>query len=265
MRCGGEILRMYEPEDTRELEDLLKGLGSYHVLGSGTNTIFADTPIPTPVIRLGRAFDFLESSPGGVRAGGATSMRRILAYCIRNGLTGIEFMAGIPGTLGGALSMNAGTRDRGIMDAVDSIEIADPQGHRTIRPRDIPYGYRTGGLPRGAVVTACVIRLEPSDPEEVRRRVLQYMEKRRGQPRGPSSGSIFRNPAQAPAGLLIDRAGLKGLRVGGAKVSEVHANFIVNDGGASASDVMELIERIKGAVRTRFGIELEEEVRIIGH
>ncbi len=265
MRCGGVVARVLEPDDVRELAGLVGGLETYHVLGAGTNTIFADDTIRTPVIRLGRTFDFIEPVAGGIRAGGATPVKRILSHCIRTGLTGLEFMAGIPGTLGGAVYMNAGTANRGIMEAVDSLEIVDKDGLRTVAPGDVGYGYRSGGIPPNAVVTSCVLRLELSTPGRVRSLVLEHLGRRRTQPHEPSAGSVFKNPPQAPAGALIDQAGLKGLRAGGAMISVKHANFIVNMGGAKTSDITRLIDIVKNTVKRRFGVDLVEEVRIIGH
>ncbi|HXK48771.1 MAG TPA: UDP-N-acetylmuramate dehydrogenase [Deltaproteobacteria bacterium] len=264
MHCGGTIARIYEPAGTGELHELIVELGDFHILGGGTNTIFEDTTITRPVIRLGREFAFIEPVPGGVRAGAAVPMKRLLSFCIRNGQAGIEFMAGIPGLLGGALFMNAGTPERGIMDAATEVEVVDRTGIRTIPKADIRYGYRTGGFGEKTVITAAFLRLEPSTREEVRRSVLPHLDRRRGQPHGYSSGSIFRNPPRQAAGQLIDRAGLKGLRAGGAKVSEIHANFIINDRGATTGDIKRLISLIKTRVKDRFGIELREEVKIIG-
>ena len=264
MHCGGTIARVYEPEDTGELLSLVATLEDFHVLGGGTNTIFEDTTITRPVIRLGRAFSFVEPTGEGLRAGAALPMKRLLSFSIRNGMAGIEFMAGIPGQLGGALWMNAGTPERGILDAVSELVIVEPSGVRTVKTADLDYGYRHGGIGDKAVIPSAAFRLERSSPEEVRRAVLSSLSRRRNQPHGYSSGSIFRNPPHGAAGYLIDQAGLKGLRVGGAKVSEIHANFIVNDRCATASDIKDLILKVKERVKERFGVELREEVKFIG-
>jgi UDP-N-acetylmuramate dehydrogenase len=264
MRCGGTIMRVYEPENTRELIDLVRDLEGFHLLGGGTNTIFADETIARPVIRLGRAFAGMDPAPGALRAGAAVPMKRLVSFCVRNGLSGIEFMAGIPGHLGGAVFMNAGTPEKGILDAVSELEVVNASGARTLTPRDLPYGYRTGGIPERTVVTWATIALRSTSRDEAKKAVLPYVMKKRTQPRGFSCGSVFKNPPGAAAGMLIDRAGMKGYRVGGAKVSEAHANFIINDGTATCADVQELIRLIKEKVKARFGIALTEEVRIIG-
>lgn len=264
MHCGGTIKCVYEPEDIGQLVELLKSLDSFIVLGGGTNTIFADSLVTRPVIRLGREFAGIKPCPAGIRAGAAVPMKRLFSYCVRKGLSGIEFMAGIPGWLGGAVFMNAGTPDVGFLDAAEEIEVADRNGVRTIHPQDLSCGYRTGGISSETIVISATIRLRPSTKEAVRKASLPYLKKKKQQPRGYNSGSIFRNPAGTAAGLLIDRCGLKGTRIGGAKISEVHANFIVNDGNASTSDITGLISLVKKRVRDEFGIELKEEVRIVG-
>lgn len=264
MHCGGTIERIYEPEDKGQLCGLMKTLGDFHILGGGTNTIFDDATFTRPVIRLGKEFGAIEPVPGGLLAGAAVPMKHLVSRCTREGLTGIEFMAGIPGTFGGALFMNAGTQEKGIMDAVSELEIADAHGVHTLRREEIGYAYRCGGISPKTVIVSARLMLRQSTREAVRQAVKPFLEKKRAQPKGFSSGSIFRNPVETPAGRLIDKAGLKGFRVGGAKVSEIHANFIINDGNATTGDVVELIALIKGRIREKFGVELTEEVRIIG-
>jgi UDP-N-acetylmuramate dehydrogenase len=264
IHCGGTIKCVYEPENTDQLVKLLQSLDSFVILGGGTNTIFVDSLVIRPVIRLGREFAGIKPCADGIRAGAAVPMKRLFSHCARNGLSGIEFMAGIPGWLGGAVYMNAGTPDRGFLDAVEEIEVADRNGVRTIPRKGLACGYRTGGISPDTVVVSATLRLERSSKEAVRKAALPYLEKKKLQPKGYNSGSIFRNPEGTAAGLLIDRAGLKGMRVGGAKVSEVHANFIINEGNASTSDITGLISMIKQRVHDEFGIELKEEVRIVG-
>ncbi len=264
MHCGGSVACIFEPEDATELTGLLHDHPDLLVLGGGTNTIFGDDVFTRPVVRLGPEFAFIEKAPGGIRAGAAASMKRLVSYCIRNGLSGIEFMTGIPGTLGGALCMNAGTAEKGIMEAVVEIELTDASGSRTLARERIDCSYRSGGIPVGSVITAARLSLQAATEGEVRRNVLAFLARRKGQPRGFSAGSVFRNPQGRAAGELIDQAGFKGRRIGGAKVSEIHANFIINDGHARTADVRELIRLVKQGVKERFGIELAEEVRIVG-
>ncbi|MGC9325026.1 MAG: UDP-N-acetylmuramate dehydrogenase [Desulfomonilia bacterium] len=264
MHCGGTLSMVYEPENTQQLLELISGLDDFLVLGGGTNTIFDDTRIRRPIIRLGQGFTSIERQGDRISAGAATPLKRLLAFCIRNGLSGLEYMAGIPGLVGGAVVMNAGPPDHGILDTVLSVEVADKNGLHSIPRARLTYGYRNGGVPPLSVITGIVCDLSTTSPEEVRSAIRPYLEKKRSHPRGYNSGSIFKNPEDTPAGMLIDRAGLKGFRVGGARVSEIHANFIINDGTASTTDIKKLIGIIKARVKDAFGIELAEEVRIVG-
>jgi UDP-N-acetylmuramate dehydrogenase len=225
--------------------------------------IFADTLITRPVIRLGKGFETITRDGNTISAGAALLTGKLLSYCSKNALSGLEFLAGIPGRIGGALFMNAGTATLGIMDAVLDVEIAYKDGIRMLRREDIPYGYRHGGIAQDAVILGA--RFALSDAlQDVADTIATFMEKRRSQPGGYSSGSVFKNPPGSPAGMLIEQAGLKGVAIGGAKVSEVHANYIINEGNASTSDIKDLISMIKRRVWEKFGIELIEEVRIIG-
>jgi len=264
MHCGGTIERIYEPENTRELAELVGGFKDFHILGGGTNTIFEDMRIVKPVIRLGREFAGIETTPGGLAAGAAVPMKRLVSYCVRNGLSGIEFMAGIPGMLGGALFMNAGTPEHGILDAASEVEVVSSSGVRTLKREDLDYGYRRSGIPAKTVITSAKLVLSRSTKEKVRKTIEPFIIKKRSQPRGFSCGSIFRNPKEMPAGMLIEKAGFKGHKVGGARVSEIHANFIINDGTATSRDIQELIRLIKERIMGQFGIALTEEVKIIG-
>ena len=263
MRCGGTIARLYEPDTKEQLAELLSLLDSFIVLGGGSNMLFGDEPLETPVIRLGKGFGGIERQEGVLAVGASVSTAALLGYCLRNALSGLEFLTGIPGTLGGALWMNAGTVDRGVMDTVLAVECLDRGGTHTLARKEVPYRYRCGGFPEGMVITGARLDVHPSTPEEVRARVEAFAEKRRSQPKGHSAGSVFRNPPGSPAGYLIDQAGLKGFRIGGAKVSEIHANFIINDGDATSADVRALIATVKARVKDLFGIELLEEVRIV--
>lgn len=263
MHCGGTIARLYEPDTKDQLKEILSSLDSFIVMGGGSNIVFPDGMMQTPVIRLGNGFNTTEHQEDIITVGASVSTAGLLGYCIRNGLTGLEFLAGIPGTIGGALCMNAGTPGKGIVDSLLVAEFMDKEGLHSITRKEIPYRYRSGGFPAGAVITSARMDVHKSTPEEVRAAMESYLEKRRSQPKGYSSGSVFRNPEGSAAGHLIDQAGLKGLRVGGACISEIHANFIINDQGASASDVKSLVSVIKERVKEKFGIELQEEVRIV--
>ncbi len=263
MHCGGMIAVVYEPETREELKRLIADLDSFFVIGGGSNTIFPDGLITTAVIRLGQAFASVGMQGDILQAGGAAPLRSILSYCATNAFTGLEFLAGIPGTLGGALRMNAGTPDKGVMDAVVDVELIDSEGLHTVPAHEIPYGYRCGGFGPRAVITAARLRVEPGTPQEVASRIESFLQRKKNQPRGFNSGSMFKNPPGSAAGYLIEQAGLKGFRIGGAKISEIHANFIINDGSATTADIRALLDTVKVRVRERFGIDLQEEVKIL--
>lgn len=263
MRCGGRIAVIYEPETEEQLQDLLNRLDSFIVLGGGSNMIFPDSTTDTAVIRLGKGFGGIGFEGDSLSAGASTATADLMKYCMKNVLTGLEFLAGIPGTVGGALCMNAGTADKGIMDAAQAVDYIDRAGRHTVFRTEGSYGYRTGGFPKDAVITGARLSVDRSTAEEVRSKADAYLKKRSGQPKGFSSGSVFRNPPGAAAGYLIEQAGLKGCRIGGATVSEIHANFIINDAGATTEDVKLLVKTVKERVKERFGVELQEEVRIV--
>ncbi len=264
MRCGGRIAQLITVENLDELLRLLAGLNEYIILGGGYNTIFPDGLTLIPVIRLGEAFEVINADgAGNLYAGGGARITSILDSCTEKGLSGIEFMAGIPGTIGGMIRMNAGTNDRGIMDALSFIDLIDESGPKRIEKNDINYGYRYTTLPPKAVITGAGLSLNVASTDDVRAKVASFIERRRNQPKGLSSGCIFKNPEGSSAGYLIDKAGLKGRRVGGAVVSDIHANFIINDSSASSSDVLKLIRLIKDEVKKQFSVELKEEVIIL--
>jgi UDP-N-acetylmuramate dehydrogenase len=264
MRCGGAIDHLIEVESPEELITLASSLERFLVLGGGTNTIFGDEPVTPPVLKLAQAFNFIRREGEKIHAGGGAALAAVLAFSREQGLSGIEFLAGIPGTLGGALWMNAGTGGAGIMDAVTAIEVIDKAGGHMFDRAHVPYTYRHTDLPDGAVITGAYLKLRPASVEVVSETIAANIERRKGQPRGASSGCIFKNPSGESAGKLIDQAGLKGTRIGGAAISEAHANFIINDGGATTADIIALVALIRETVKTKFGIVLEEEVRIIG-
>ena len=264
MRCGGTIDHLIEVQSPEELAVLTAGLESFLVLGGGTNTIFSDEPTIFPVLKLGQSFHRIKREGEQIFAGAGASLAAVLAFSREQGLSGIEFLAGIPGTLGGALWMNAGTGGLGIMDVVSTIEVVDASGVRTLDRTHISYTYRHTDLPAAAVVTGVWLKLTEEPVQVIAQRIAANLEHRKNQPKGASSGCIFKNPSGQSAGKLIDQAGLKGRRIGGACVSEQHANFIINTGGAATADIKGLMALIRQTVQARYGIMLEEEVRIIG-
>jgi UDP-N-acetylenolpyruvoylglucosamine reductase len=201
-----------------------------------------------------------------MHCGAGAKLKVVATEAKRGQLTGLEFLEGIPGTVGGALRMNAGAMGGWMFDVVESIRYMDYHGeaHEEIGTK-VKVEYRSCPLLRENIALGAVLKAHPASRDVVDKRMKAFSEKRwESQPAAPSAGCIFKNPGTIPAGKLIDELGLKGTRVGDAMVSQEHGNFIVNNGSASAKDVLELIEVIRGRVRAERGIELETEVEIVG-
>ena len=270
-RCGGAAERVYVPGT---LDDLSAYLGALPAevpltwLGRGSNVLVRDGGMRGVVIQLREPFSEIVVESGMARAQGGAPCARLAALTAEAGWTGLEFLAGIPGSVGGALAMNAGAADHEIWDRVEAIETLDRQGCRhVLEAVAVETGYRFAQLPEGHGVVAGTFRLtQAEDPGAPRRRLRALMDERRAtQPVSkPSGGSVFRNPPGQFAARLIEQAGLKGTRIGGAEVSQTHANFIVHDGDASAADIESLIEHVRHQVEAHSGVRLELEVRILG-
>jgi len=240
-------------------------------LGGGTNILVSDRGVRGVVLKLGRPFAQIDWRPNGgvthVRAGAAGSFKKLVAEAVRRDLVGLEFGEGIPGTVGGGLLMNAGAFGGEIASVVTSIEGVSAAGDLSGLPRDaLRFGYRHFDLPPAFFVTHVNFDLQLGDPATLRARVDSAKQRRaKGQPLGfPNAGSIFKNPPGHHAGRLIEEAGLKGERRGNAMISERHANFIVNLGGATAADVKTLMDEVVARVLARTGARLEPEVRLVG-
>jgi UDP-N-acetylmuramate dehydrogenase len=248
-------------------------------LGNGSNLIVRSQGIRGVVVSLHDAMNDLSilspfpdqaMRPGdsvSVRVGAGVSLTRVLHLAIREGLSGLSFAVGIPGTVGGAVAMNAGTEVGAIWDIVERVQLLLPHGETVnVGPEEVTIGYRSAALPAHSVVLEATLRAERGSPQEVRQEVRHlYRCRRDSQPLSwPNAGSIFKNPPGERAGRLIDQLGLKGYRIGDAQISRKHANFIVNCSQASVADVLALIEYVKHHVQVRTGILLEEEVRIVG-
>lgn len=237
------------------------------VIGKGSNLLVADEGYRGAVVVLGREFKAHSVTGARVTCGAGC----ILAYVVRDafsrGLGGMEFAVGIPGTVGGAVAMNAGTRGAWMGSVIESVTLHVPDiGLMRLAGSEIPWGYRSSGLPGIGVIVEAVVRLEEAEPHRIRQEMERSLQRRKAtQPLGmPSAGSVFMNPPDDSAGRLIEAAGLKGTRLGGARVSDVHANFIVNEGSATAADVVGLMRKVQMAVRNTHGIELKPEIRLLG-
>jgi UDP-N-acetylmuramate--alanine ligase len=271
LRVGGPAEVFLEPASQSDLSSALKLANDFEVpvfvLGRGSNLLIRDSGIRGLVISLAQpAFSEMIVRGDQIVCGAGVRLRVVAAEARRVGLSGLEFLEGIPGTLGGALRMNAGAMGSWMFDVVDRIKFVDYHGEVHERPASELYvEYRGCPLLKNHLAIEAVLKGEPSSTALVKERMNQFSAKRWGsQPAAPSAGCIFKNPATSPAGKLIDELGLKGTKVGGASVSDVHGNFIVNDGSATADDVLKLIDLVKSRARQKKGVELKTEVQIVG-
>jgi UDP-N-acetylmuramate dehydrogenase len=271
-KIGGPAAVLVTPESVDALRDARRLLSGAEVpvtiLGNGSNLLVSDAGFDGVVIRIGSSLGGVEvAAPDRLRIGAGTLWSKVLRFVMKEGWTGLEFGAGIPGTLGGAIATNAGTRGGATADRLIDVVGVDAGGEiQTLPVADLGFRYRRCDLPAGFVVTGTLFSAERDDPARVEATVRGYQaERRRDQPeREPSAGCIFQNPPGESAGKLIDLAGLKGETEGGAIVSPIHGNFIINRGGATAADVLKLIERVCERVLAEHGVELELEVRKVG-
>lgn len=278
---GGGADRLARPQTPEQVRECLELDAAARVLGDGANLLVCDAGVAELVIDLKnpgfKGWEIHEGS-GMVRAGAGADLAKLIGECVRRGLGGLEALAGVPATLGGAVLMNAGGAFGEIGQFVTAVHGMDRRGRLVTLAREaIDFGYRRSGL-GGLVILGVDLRLRHDDRAALRQRHIEVMEYKRGsQPlRANSAGCCFKNPtlahevrelgevgavgARVSAGMLIDRAGLKGLRVGGAVVSERHANFLVPEAGATAGDVIGLMREVERRVRERFGVVLEREV-----
>ncbi len=279
LRVGGPADGVVFPSGEKEIGQLIAGLNRHgipwRVIGRGSNILAPDAGFPGIVLVLGRQFSSIEtvSTEGDslqVRVEAGCSLSRLVNWCKDEGLSGLEFAVGIPGSVGGAIIMNAGAWGKEICEVISSVRFLDAEGKLSTKERqELNFSYRHLATAPDEVVLSGVFNLRRSTQEEIAATCRDYLKRRKmSQPqRVASAGSFFKNPEGQAAGRLIEKAGLKGLRVGGAKVSEVHANFLINTGSATAQDFYELMGLVQAEVLNRTGIMLEPEVDIwpVGH
>ncbi len=275
LRIGGPAEVMVFPRDEGDLKELLIFARTRNfpvfILGSGANLLVRDGGIRGIVVNMTEGFDDISWQAGGRAVVGAgVVVSRLLNECAERGLSGLEFAAGIPGTVGGAVSMNAGAYGGEMKDVVDGVEVMGARGSRPFKlfltRDDLRFGYRKAEIPPKTVIIRAHMSFKRSTPGEVRERIGAVRERRRLSAKIdlPSAGSVFKNPDGISAGELIDRAGLKGLRRGDAQISEVHANYIVNLGKAKARDVLGLMAVMRDRVYRNSGVLLEPEIKVVG-
>lgn len=261
---GGPARVLAQPQ---RVEDLVAAIGyardeglPFRVLGGGSNLLIPDEGFDGVVVRTRglRRRTFFEN---GVEVEGGASFSLLVKESVDRGLRGIEALCGIPGTVAGALAMNAGGRHGEIEDVVEWVDVLDDGAVRRLARREIEFRYRDSSL-KGRVILSCRLRLEPGDPVTLaaRRREVQSAKEATQPLTARTAGCMFRNPPGGSAGRMIDECGLKGARAGGARISPMHANFIVNDGGATAREIESLAELARSRVFDRFGVRLEDEV-----
>jgi len=239
----------------------------YLVLGGGSNLLVRDGGFRGVVLHLEGVFTQLNVEGKRVWAGAGVRLSRLVAFCSKLALSGVECLAGVPGTVGGAVRGNAGAFGGSIADHLVAVRLLTSEGDEHVFSRDrMEFSYRRSSLPEGCVILEAAFDLEQGDTGEIRRRIsANLVQRNRGQPvEWRSAGSVFKNPPGEYAGRLVEKAGLKGVRVGGACISPKHGNFIINLGGATATDILALIDLMQRQVREKMQVELELEVRVVG-
>lgn len=273
-QTGGPADLLYAPQGEDDLLAAAQTLCPhypYYILGRGTNLLVADSGYRGAIFSFRDSFRFirLEGESGGalrLRVGAGTPLADLYQYAFGNRLTGMEWAYGIPGSVGGALRMNAGTFLGQVQDVVAEVRGLDEQLNRlTWSKADLRFAYRRSGLPEKAFFTDALFTLAPGDPAQMRAKVAPLKERKARQPLDkPSAGSTFKNPPGQSAAALIEAAGCKGRSIGGAVVSTAHANFILNTGGATSADILALIREVRRAVEAHCGVLLELEVKLLG-
>lgn len=269
---GGSADLFFEPQKPEQLADLLTRLEAdgqdFHLLGGGANTLFPDEGMRRPVVHTGSMRRLFRDGPG-LRSWPGVTLQALVRTAMELGLSGVEDLVGVPGQVGGALAMNAGSASWGLWDEVEEVVLWVPGPREGLKieahpPEAIGPGYRNGNL-KGAVVLEVLLALEESTREAVKAKQDDILRRKNAsQPvRLASAGCAFRNPEGDSAGRLLDTAGMKGRRVGRAEVSERHANFIVNRGGATATEVLSLMEEMQQAVEATHGVRLHRELRVV--
>ncbi len=271
MRVGGPADLLVEPDGEAQLASafqIARALGvPYMVLGGGSNLIVRDRGVRGMVVKLSDRMGGMSIEGNRVTAQAGARLSGVAGAAQKAGLGGFEFAAGIPGTVGGAVLMNAGAYGGEIKDVLVSAKVLEDGAVRVYDNTELEFGYRASRVMKsGGVIVEAVFELIPDAPEEIARRMADLAARRRDkQPLNfPSSGSTFKRPEGHFAGALIENAGFKGFALGGAKVSEKHAGFVVNHQDATAADVTALIEQVRAAVYAHSGVTLELEVRIVG-
>ena len=252
------------PEELRQTLRLRRELGVAHrVLGGGSNLVAVDEGLDELVVNTEEVRRIEIREDGEVTAEGGANLIFTVVRCCRAGWRGMESAVGIPGSIGGAAVMNAGAYGFSISDVLREIVVYDAEGERTEPPEGWRFHYRGSSIPEGAAVARITVGLRRDDPSALEKETRELTQQRaKSQPGGRNAGCVFKNPAGTPAGRILDELGLKGTRVGGAVVSPRHANFVVNEGRATATDVLALLDLLRERVQRETGVDLELEVKV---
>ena len=272
LKVGGPAEILIEAENEQDVSlvvDYAKKTNTpLTILGNGSNLLVLDGGLKGIVLRLGGNFKKIKVLDNKITAGAAAILPKIARAAASHGLTGLEFAIGIPASLGGAVVMNAGVPEQALSDVISSVQTISQDGNcQSFINSELGFSYRHSNInPQQEIVLSAELTMEHSEEEKIRLKMEEYLNKRKAsQPLGmPNAGSIFKNPTGYAAGYLIDQAGLKGLTNGGARISTRHANFIINEGHASAKDVLNLILLAQKCVLNQFGVELVPEIKIVG-
>lgn len=271
-RIGGNADVMAFPTDENDIIDIIrfaseKGFPVF-IIGRGTNILVRDNGIRGVVINVSEGFkETIWLEDDAAVAGSGVLLIELAGFCKDKGLSGIEFAVGIPGTVGGAVFMNAGAYGKEMKDVVERVEAVDMNGQKhSFDNAAMKFSYRGCALPANMIITKAHLKFKKDDPDEIKKRMKEFKEKRRATQaiNLPNAGSIFKNPPGFSAGRLIEESGLKGIKFGGAQISEVHGNYIVNLGNATAMDVLALVAMARDKVFKAKGILLETEIKVVG-
>ncbi|MCM1272619.1 MAG: UDP-N-acetylmuramate dehydrogenase [Clostridium sp.] len=269
-RIGGCASYYFKPKNPKEIYDIIthckKEKIRYYVLGNGSNVLFSDDGFDGIIIEIYSGMREIRIEDDKIYADAGALLSKLAATARDNGLTGLEFASGIPGTLGGGIVMNAGAYGGEMKDIVEYVDIMEQDGHiKKYLCEDMKFGYRTSIATDGRIVTGAMLKLEHGSKQAISDKMEELKKARTTkQPlEYPSAGSTFKRPVEYFAGKLIEDAGLKGYRVGNAMVSEKHCGFVINCGGAESSDVCKVIRDVSDTVFEKFGVRLEPEVKIV--
>lgn len=269
-RVGGSAEVLFKPKDTEDLRQFLKNKPAdvpHVAIGVGSNLLVRDGGVPGVVIRLGREFATFEVKDTTVIAGAGALDVNVAEVAAQNGIGGLEFLVGVPGTIGGALAMNAGAYGSEVKDVLLWAEAIDEKGElHKLKPEDFKFRYRGNGVSADWIFVRAAFKgfAKPKDEITARMKEIQTQREASQPVRTRTGGSTFANPADGKAWQLIDEAGCRGLELGGAKVSEMHCNFLINTGSATAADLENLGDTVRERVKAKSGVELKWEIRRIG-